>query len=162
MWHWRPPRDPPPFMANAIWNFHFDYLHTSLISSYQIEDWQDGQSCPETSGEMISSKSQADSLTQTCPGQVSRPRVSRPCPSLPTVQRSWKGFCYCAVIAHTICHSPFFPWTWWLREWQSTRWGRERQRWRSTKSREWGGRFSQTWGTLLWPRHGSKISIGQR
>ena len=37
-------------------------------NSHQIEDWQDGQSCPETSGEIISSKSQADSLTQTCPG----------------------------------------------------------------------------------------------
>ena len=30
MWHSRPPRDPPPFMANAILNFHFDYLTTSL------------------------------------------------------------------------------------------------------------------------------------
>ena len=30
MWHSRPPRDPPAFMANAILNFHFDYLHTSL------------------------------------------------------------------------------------------------------------------------------------
>ena len=29
-WHSRPPRDPPPFMANAILNFHFDYPHTSL------------------------------------------------------------------------------------------------------------------------------------
>ena len=29
-WHPRPPRDPPPFMANAILNFHFDYLTTSL------------------------------------------------------------------------------------------------------------------------------------
>ena len=29
MWHSRPPRD-PPFMANTILNFHFDYLHTSL------------------------------------------------------------------------------------------------------------------------------------
>ena len=25
-----PSRPPPPFMANAILNFHFDYLHTSL------------------------------------------------------------------------------------------------------------------------------------
>ena len=32
MWHSRPPRDPPPFMANAIINFHFDFPHTSLIS----------------------------------------------------------------------------------------------------------------------------------
>ena len=30
MWHSRPPRDPPPFMANAILNFHFDFLHPSL------------------------------------------------------------------------------------------------------------------------------------
>ena len=31
MWHSRPPRDPPPpFMANAILNFHFDYLTPSL------------------------------------------------------------------------------------------------------------------------------------
>ena len=27
----RPPRDPPPFMANAILNFPFDFPHTSLI-----------------------------------------------------------------------------------------------------------------------------------
>ena len=26
-----PSRPPPPFMANAILNFHFDFLHTSLI-----------------------------------------------------------------------------------------------------------------------------------
>ena len=32
MWHSRPP---PPFMANTILNFHFDYLITSLISQYQ-------------------------------------------------------------------------------------------------------------------------------
>ena len=31
MWHLRPPRDPPPFMANTILNFHFDYLNPSLI-----------------------------------------------------------------------------------------------------------------------------------
>ena len=30
MWHSRPPQDPPPFMANAILNFHFDYLNPSL------------------------------------------------------------------------------------------------------------------------------------
>ena len=30
MWHSRPPRDPPPFMANAILSFHFDYPHPSL------------------------------------------------------------------------------------------------------------------------------------
>ena len=30
MWHSRPPRDPPPFMANAILNFHFDFLNPSL------------------------------------------------------------------------------------------------------------------------------------
>ena len=28
----RPPRDPLPFMANTILNFHFDYLHPSLTS----------------------------------------------------------------------------------------------------------------------------------
>ena len=34
MWHSRPPRDPPPpSMANAILNFHFDFLHTSLTIS---------------------------------------------------------------------------------------------------------------------------------
>ena len=32
MWHSRPPRDPPPFMAKTILNFHFDYLNPSLIS----------------------------------------------------------------------------------------------------------------------------------
>ena len=31
MWHSRPPQDPPPFMANTILNFHFDYLNPSLI-----------------------------------------------------------------------------------------------------------------------------------
>ena len=31
MWLSRHPRDPPPFMANAILNFHFDFPHTSLI-----------------------------------------------------------------------------------------------------------------------------------
>ena len=31
MWHSRPLRDPPPFMANAILNFHFDFLNPSLI-----------------------------------------------------------------------------------------------------------------------------------
>ena len=30
MWHSRPPRDSPPFMANTILNFHFDYLIPSL------------------------------------------------------------------------------------------------------------------------------------
>ena len=30
IWHSRPPRDPPPFMANAILNFHFDFLTPSL------------------------------------------------------------------------------------------------------------------------------------
>ena len=35
MWHSRPPQDPPPFMANAILNFHFDFLTTSL----RVTDW---------------------------------------------------------------------------------------------------------------------------
>ena len=30
MWHSRPPRDPPPFMAKTILNFHFDYLTPTL------------------------------------------------------------------------------------------------------------------------------------
>ena len=30
MWHSRPPRDPPPFMAKTILNFHFDYWNPSL------------------------------------------------------------------------------------------------------------------------------------
>ena len=30
MWHSRPPRDPPPFLANTILNFHFDYWNPSL------------------------------------------------------------------------------------------------------------------------------------
>ena len=34
MWHSRPPRAPPPFMANTILNFHFDYLITSLIQLF--------------------------------------------------------------------------------------------------------------------------------
>ena len=33
MWHSRPPRAPPPFMANAILNFHFDFLNPSLIGN---------------------------------------------------------------------------------------------------------------------------------
>ena len=36
MWHSRPPRDPPPFMANTILNFHFDYLNTSLTFSASL------------------------------------------------------------------------------------------------------------------------------
>ena len=39
MWQLRPPRDPletpPPFMANAILNFHFDFWHPSLIGEYK-------------------------------------------------------------------------------------------------------------------------------
>ena len=76
--------------------------------------------------------------------------VPLPSPLVANASTLLGGFFHRIVITHTICHSPFFPWTWWLREWQSTRRGRERQRWRSTKSREWGGRFSQTWGTFLW------------
>ena len=33
MWHLRPPRDPPPFMAKTILNFHFDYWNPSLINT---------------------------------------------------------------------------------------------------------------------------------
>ena len=33
----RATRDPPPFMANAILNFHFDYLHTSLIDDHVFQ-----------------------------------------------------------------------------------------------------------------------------
>ena len=33
MWHLRPLRDPPPFMAKTILNFHFDYLKPSLINT---------------------------------------------------------------------------------------------------------------------------------
>ena len=35
MWHSRPPRDPPPFMANAILNFHFDFLTPSLMWNFE-------------------------------------------------------------------------------------------------------------------------------
>ena len=38
MWHSRPPRDPPPFMANAILNFHFDFPHTSLMCFFGSND----------------------------------------------------------------------------------------------------------------------------
>ena len=31
MWHSRLPRDPPPFMAKTILNFHFDYWNPSLM-----------------------------------------------------------------------------------------------------------------------------------
>ena len=37
-WHSRPPRDPLPFMANTILNFHFDYLNTSLITGHWLWD----------------------------------------------------------------------------------------------------------------------------
>ena len=37
MWHSRPPRDPPPFLANTILNFHFDYLHTSLRYTQNVK-----------------------------------------------------------------------------------------------------------------------------
>ena len=42
MWHSRPPRDPPfpPFMANTIFNFHFDYWYPSLIVTLRVSDWQ--------------------------------------------------------------------------------------------------------------------------
>ena len=33
-----PSRPPPPFMANAILNFHFDYWHTSLIVGRDCRD----------------------------------------------------------------------------------------------------------------------------
>ena len=46
-WHSRPPRDPPPFMANAILNFHFDYWHPSLTlrgkkctALFQTHNWE--------------------------------------------------------------------------------------------------------------------------
>ena len=39
-----PPRPPPPFMANAILNFHFDFLHTSLTSNER--DLYNVRSCP--------------------------------------------------------------------------------------------------------------------
>ena len=42
MWHSRPPRDPPPFMANAILNFHFDFLTTSL-RHYMLNKLTDNQ-----------------------------------------------------------------------------------------------------------------------
>ena len=35
MWHSRPPRDPPPFMAKTILNFHFDYWNPSLTQCLQ-------------------------------------------------------------------------------------------------------------------------------
>ena len=34
MWHWRSPRDPPPFMGNTILNFHFDYWNPSLRTQF--------------------------------------------------------------------------------------------------------------------------------
>ena len=42
-WQTRPSRDPPPFMANAILNFHFDYLTTSLSCQHKtflLQIWQ--------------------------------------------------------------------------------------------------------------------------
>ena len=37
MWHSRPPRDRPPFMANVILNFHFDYWHPSLTHGPRMD-----------------------------------------------------------------------------------------------------------------------------
>ena len=37
-WHSRPPRDPPLFMANAILNFHFDFLTPSLKALTESEE----------------------------------------------------------------------------------------------------------------------------
>ena len=37
MWHSRPVSTPPPFMANAILNFHFDFPHTSLSPSLGLK-----------------------------------------------------------------------------------------------------------------------------
>ena len=37
MWHSRPPRDPPPFRANAILNFHFDFPHPSLTTVDNVD-----------------------------------------------------------------------------------------------------------------------------
>ena len=34
-----PLRPPPPFMANAILNFHFDFLHPSLIGILEEKDF---------------------------------------------------------------------------------------------------------------------------
>ena len=36
MWHPRPPRDPLPFMANTILNFHFNYPQPSLIMNHGV------------------------------------------------------------------------------------------------------------------------------
>ena len=38
MWHSRTPRDPPPFMANAILNFHFDFLTPSLTFIHRFDN----------------------------------------------------------------------------------------------------------------------------
>ena len=45
MWHSRPPRDPPPFMANAILNFHFDFLNPSLSKLDKCEPGMCRQHC---------------------------------------------------------------------------------------------------------------------
>ena len=44
MLHSRPPRDPPPFMANAILNFHFDYLTPSLWQKQDTNSDNDDKS----------------------------------------------------------------------------------------------------------------------
>ena len=36
MWHSRPLETPPPFMANAILNFHFDFPHPSLTILLEV------------------------------------------------------------------------------------------------------------------------------
>ena len=37
MWHSRPHRDPPPFMANTILNFYFDYQNPSLSTRHGFD-----------------------------------------------------------------------------------------------------------------------------
>ena len=48
MLHSRPPRDPPPFMANAILNFHFDFPHPSLIGG--LRGGREGNDCLQEEG----------------------------------------------------------------------------------------------------------------
>ena len=67
MWHPRPPRD-PPFMANAILNFHFDFLTTSLIcNTFQKSKNNYNNSKP---GKKQENHGACQGLSQGPPGQA--------------------------------------------------------------------------------------------
>ena len=53
MWHSRPPRDPPPFLAKTTLNFHFEYPQPSLRMTWLTL-------CPQT---QVRSEGLLDTMT---------------------------------------------------------------------------------------------------